>query len=226
MVMKKTTKPLSIYMLRTAFILALFVGTSTALVALTYEKTRGKIAEAEREALLRSLSAVVSPDEYNNKLLTDLTIVTSKKLLGTDNPVPVFRARMDSKPVAVVLSPTAPKGYSGPIKLLIGIYYDGRVSGVRVLSHRETPGLGDAIEEKRSDWIHSFSDKSLDNLSQKNWKVKRDGGIFDQFTGATISPRAIVSAVNNTLLYFKEHRDELFEQKSTADIDKKPLTGK
>jgi electron transport complex protein RnfG len=224
--MKKTTKPLPIYMLRTAIILAIFVGTSTALVALTYESTRGKIAKAERKALLRSLSSVIRPDQYNNKLLTDMTTVTSKQLLGTDKTVPVFRARMDSKPVAVVIAPTAPKGYSGPIKLLIGIYYDGRVSGVRVLSHRETPGLGDAIEEKRSDWIYSFNDKSLDNLSQKDWKVKRDGGSFDQFTGATISPRAIVSAVNNTLQYFKEHREELFEQNSITATDKKPLMAK
>lgn len=213
-------------MLRTAFILALFVGTSTALVALTYEKTRGKIAMAERDALLRSLSAVVNPNTYNNELLTDITLVTSKKLLGTEKKVPVFRARMDGKPVAVIIAPTAPKGYSGPIKLLVGIQYDGRVSGVRVLSHRETPGLGDAIEERRSDWITHFSDKSLDNLSQKDWKVKRDGGSFDQFTGATISPRAIVSAVNHTLQYFKEHREELFEQNSTQVISKKPLTAK
>jgi electron transport complex protein RnfG len=103
-----------------------------------------------------------------------------------------------------------PDGYSGPIKLLVAVNYDGTLGGVRVISHKETPGLGDKIEESRSDWVLGFNGKSLTDPLLEKWKVKRDGGIFDQFTGATITPRSIVSAVKHTLLYERDHRDALY----------------
>jgi electron transport complex protein RnfG len=112
--------------------------------------------------------------------------------------------------VAAIISTVAPQGYNGNIYLLVAIRYSGKLAGVRVVKHRETPGLGDAIDEKRSDWISSFDNKSLQNPAPKDWKVKRDGGVFDQFTGATITPRAVVDAVYKTLQYFEKHRDELF----------------
>lgn len=208
--MTTNNKAVPIYMARTALILGLFTITGTALVALTYDNTRDKILAAEHKALLRSLNSVIKPGDYDNVLTDDVIQLMPDELLGTDDPVPAFRAKKTGQPVAVILAPSAPKGYGGPIKLLVGIYYDGRISGVRVLSHRETPGLGDAIEARRSDWIHGFDDRSLGDPNDKGWRVKRDGGQFDQFTGATITPRAIVTAVKNALEYFKDNRDKLF----------------
>ena len=109
---------------------------------------------------------------------------------------------------------TAPEGYSGAIKLLIAVNTDGKLGGVRVVSHRETPGLGDKIEEEKNDWILQFAGKSLVDPATKNWKVKRDGGAFDQFTGATITPRTVIKAIKNTLLYYSEHGESLFKKQS------------
>jgi electron transport complex protein RnfG len=110
-----------------------------------------------------------------------------------------------------VLSSIAPNGYNGEIKLLIGIKYNGELAGVRVISHKETPGLGDKIDAKKSDWILKFEGLSLTNPTESKWKVAKDGGEFDQFTGATITPRAIVEAVKKSLVFFQQHRDQLFE---------------
>lgn len=112
-----------------------------------------------------------------------------------------------------MITAVAPEGYNGNIYLLVAIKIDGTLSGVRVVSHKETPGLGDGIETSRSNWILSFNGKSLDNLTNKQWAVKRDGGDFDQFTGATITPRAVVKAVNNALHYFKKNKVKIFEMK-------------
>lgn len=207
-------KSLPSYMLRTAFLLTLFAVTCTLLVAYTYQSTRGRIAQSEREALLRNLHSVVNPELYDNDLFNDFINVKSDKLLGTSSAIPVFRARKQGQPVAAILTPIAPNGYSGPIKLIIGINYDETISSVRVLEHHETPGLGDAIEERRSHWIFNFDGKSLANPDTKGWKVKRDGGHFDQITGATITPRAVVKAVHNALLYFVENKQQIFETPS------------
>ena len=132
-------------------------------------------------------------------------------LLGTESPAMAYRARKNDLPVAIIINAIAPDGYSGKIHLLIGIYYDGSIAGVRVVKHAETPGLGDAIEVRKSDWILNFDQRSLENPSITEWKVKRDGGYFDQMTGATITPRSIVKAVKNTLIYFRDHKEELFK---------------
>ena len=113
---------------------------------------------------------------------------------------------------AAVLTAVAPEGYGGGIRLLVAINYDGTLAGVRVLSHHETPGLGDKIEAERSDWILQFEGLSLENPAPRNWRVKKDGGRFDQFTGATITPRAVVAAVYDALVYFEAHREALFER--------------
>ncbi|WP_455207975.1 electron transport complex subunit RsxG [Kaarinaea lacus] len=198
------------HMLTTAILLAGFAITGTGLVAFAYEKTKGRIAQAEREALLRSLHSVVKPEEHNNELFNDQIMVTSEQYLGSKHPLPVFRARNNGQAYAVIITAIAPDGYNGDIKLLIGIKYDGTISGVRVIDHRETPGLGDAIETRRSDWILSFNGRSINNPEPKRWKVKRDGGYFDQFTGATITPRAIVKAVAKALQYYELNKDSLF----------------
>ncbi len=202
MVMKK--------MMLSATLLGLFAVAGTSLVALTNEVTRERIEQNERSTLLDSLHALVPSDQADNDLFSDRIEVHDPALLGTPDPVTVFRARKEGKPVAVVLTPVAPDGYGGDIKLLVAINYDGTIAGVRVVSHHETPGLGDKVEAERSSWIFGFAGRSLENPTGEKWKVKKDGGVFDQFTGATITPRAVVKAVHNALLYYQQHRDELF----------------
>jgi electron transport complex protein RnfG len=114
--------------------------------------------------------------------------------------------------VAAVFSVVARGGYAGDIELLVGVRADGRVAGVRVVEHHETPGLGDGIEADKSDWIRGFDGRSLGDPPREDWAVRRDGGDFDQFTGATITPRAVVEAVRDTLIYFEDHRDQVFAQ--------------
>lgn len=200
------------HMIRSGILLALFAMTGTGLVALTFENTRDKIAEAERNALLKKLHAVVKPNEHDNELFTDLILVQSKDHFGTDAPVPVFRARMNNQPVAVLITTTAPDGYSGNIKLLVGIRTDGTLAGVRALTHKETPGLGDAIEERRSPWVFIFDGRALNDPVKEMWKVQRDRGGFDQITGATITSRAVVKAVHKALEYYQSNKDYLFNE--------------
>jgi electron transport complex protein RnfG len=188
----------------------LFAVVGTSLVALTEETTRAKIVENERLDLLRNLYALLPADRLDNDIASDTRQIPESSLLGTEKPGKIYRARFQGEPVAVVFNSIANNGYSGKIHLLIGVYVDGSVAGVRVIKHSETPGLGDAIEIRKSDWIKSFDAKGLDNPEQARWQVKRDGGDFDQFTGATITPRAVVAAVKNTLLYYQQNADMIF----------------
>jgi len=201
--------------IRSGILLALFALIGTGLLSFAFESTRDRIAANERDALLHSLHTIVDPLSHDNDLFTDTIMVTDANLLGTSSPVTVYRARKQGRAVAAVFSSIAPNGYNGAIKLLIGINFNGVLTGVRVVIHKETPGLGDAIESERSDWILDFASKSLANPSPENWKVKKDGGVFDQFTGATITPRAIVKAVKNTLLYYQTHQQDVFAISST-----------
>ena len=195
-----------------AIFLFLFAVIGSGLVAFTYDSTAQRIADNQRKALLKSLNELIPSELYDNDIFTDTLYVVSSELLGADTPVPVYRARKHGWPVAAVLAVVAPDGYNGSIRLLVAINLDGTLAGVRVVQHRETPGLGDGIEAERSDWILGFNGKSLANPVKKGWKVKRDDGIFDQFTGATITPRAVVKAVHKALLYFQIHAHNLFEQ--------------
>jgi electron transport complex protein RnfG len=207
----------------TAVLLMLFAAAGAGLVGLTHDNTADIIQHNQQLALLRKLNTLVPSDKYDNDLLKDTLQIPADKLLGTTSPSVVYRARKQNKPVAAVLAPIAPNGYAGAINLLVGIYADGTLAGVRVVSEHETPGLGDAIEADRSDWITKFAGRSLSNMTAKQWKVKRDGGDIDQFTGATISPRAVVTAVHNALLYFRKHRDTLF---ANSEPTAKNQTGK
>jgi len=203
-----TYRPVAI----SAAFLFLFAVIGSGLVAFTHDNTAAQIAENQRRALLRSLNELIPKDQYDNDVYADILYVHNSELLGTDEAVPVYRARKGGWPVAVVLAPVAPDGYNGNIRLLVAVRLDGTLAGVRVLAHRETPGLGDNIEADRSDWIRGFTGKSLNNPKQDRWKVKRDGGAFDQFTGATITPPAVVKAVKNTLSDYRANGNKLFEQ--------------
>lgn len=195
--------------MRGAGVLAIFAFLGTALVAVTYEETKEQIAENERLAVLKLLTQLVPESRYDNNLLEDQIRVPADELLGTSQPTPAYLAKSKGVTHTVLLTPTSDEGYNGKINLLVAINSDGSLAGVRVVGHSETPGLGDLIDIKKSDWILSFNGHSLDSLTKKQWQVKKDGGIFDQFTGATITPRAIVKAVHKSLRYFREHKSAL-----------------
>jgi electron transport complex protein RnfG len=192
-------------------LLGLFGIAGAGLVGLSHDVTEERIAQNERDALLQQLEVLLPLDSFDNDPLTDVADISAPELLGTD-ATRVYRGRKNGEPMAVVLNPVVTQGYSGAIKLIVAIRSDGTLSGVRVLGHRETPGLGDKIEARRSNWIDGFRDKSLLNPTDSGWKVKRDGGTFDQFTGATITPRAVVRGVRSALLYFNDQRLTLFGQ--------------
>jgi len=195
-------------------LLGLFGIVGSTLVALTHFGTAGQIARNEQETLLREIGKLVPPATRDNDILAD-RIEISDPELGR-NPVTVYRARRNGQPVAVILSTVEAPGYAGPIRLIVGIRTDGSLGGVRVLSHRETPGLGDKIEEERTDWVRSFDNRSLGNPEQDKWRVRRDGGVFDQFTGATVTPRAVVTAVKRSLQYYERAGKTLFAPPAEA----------
>jgi len=190
--------------------LAAFAIVASGLVAVTYDNTKERIAENEKQVLLNSLHVLVPPELHDNDLYTDRVDVQSKTLSYREKPVTAYLATKDKQPVAAILSVVAPDGYSGAIKLLVAIRWDGTLLGVRVVAHKETPGLGDAIESEKSNWIKIFEGKSLTNPSEREWLVKKDGGEFDQLTGATITPRAVVGTVYKSLRFFRIHKQLLF----------------
>jgi H+/Na+-translocating ferredoxin:NAD+ oxidoreductase subunit G len=194
----------------TASLLTLFATIGAALVGVTFIQTEDDIRHNEKLTLLRKLNNIIPAESYDNDLLLDTIIIKPSRLLSTKEESLAYRARKNNQNVAVVFSSIAPSGYNGSIHLLVGVNADGTLSGVRVVKHRETPGLGDVVESSRSNWILGFDNKSLSNPDSKHWKVKRDGGVFDQFTGATITPRAVVNAVHDALLYFEKNQDMLF----------------
>lgn len=204
------------YMLRTALILGMFAAIGATILAFTYENTKDQIAESERQYLLKTLHELVTPEMHDNDIFSDTIEVISREMLGSDDYITIYRAHKQGEPVAVVIPVIAPDGYSGTIKLLVAIRYDGTLIGVRAVSHKETPGLGDAIEARRSNWIFSFNDRSLNSPVESLWQVKKDGGAFDQLTGATITSRAIVKAVHNSLIYYLRSRATIFNEKTPA----------
>jgi electron transport complex protein RnfG len=189
----------------------LFAVAGTTLVALTEFTTADAIVENERQMLLRNLYALLPADKLDNDIASDTLELPAAPLLGTESSSTAYRARLRGEPVAVIFNSIAPNGYNGKIYLLVGVNIDGSLAGVRVVKHAETPGLGDGIEIRKSPWIRAFDGKSLDNPDADGWRVKRDGGEFDQLTGATITPRAIIAAVRNTLLYYRQTADMIFQ---------------
>ncbi|MBA4246521.1 MAG: electron transport complex subunit RsxG [Pseudomonas sp.] len=195
-------------MLKNALVLGLFAIGTVGSVALLQQSTATRIAAAEREAQVRALAEILPAGSYDNHLL-DNRIELNAPELGHRSPQSAYLALKGEQPSALILPVTAPDGYSGAIHLLVGIFADGRLAGVRVLGHKETPGLGDKIELAKSDWVRSFEGKSLNNPGEDGWAVKKDRGEFDQFAGATITPRAVVKAVHGALRYFDKHRAQL-----------------
>ena len=197
-------------MLINAVFLGLFAIAGTAVVAFTYDKTQQRIVDNKRYHKLKKLHELIPPEIHDNDLDTDI-ISVKDPLLARDAELTIYRARKDSKPVAAIIECIAPDGYSGKIYLLVAVNANGSLAGVRVTDHMETPGLGDAIDRKKSSWIDIFNDKSLNNPKSEHWRVRRDGGEFDQITSATITSRAVVKATHNVLKYFVTNQEMLFQ---------------
>lgn len=195
----------------TAMVMVAFSLLGTGLLVYTYQATIKAIAKSESEAKLKLFTQVLSRQEYDNDLLNDRKPVPKGGLLGNRDNTSAYIAKLQGQPRAVILETLAPDGYSGDIKLLIAVRVDGSLAGVRVLAHKETPGLGDYIDLAHGDWIRLFEGLSLENKPLKAWKVKKDGGDFDYMAGATITPRAVVKAVAKAMQYVSEHQSELFQ---------------
>ncbi|MGY4003813.1 electron transport complex subunit RsxG [Aeromonas sanarellii] len=189
--------------------LALFALGCTAMVMLTNELTRDRIAHQQQLEQLRTLGALLPEGSYDNDLVASCKLVRSREYLGSDQPMPLYTATLKGVHTGYALETVAPDGYSGAIRMVVGTDAKGAISAVRVLTHKETPGLGDKIELKKSNWIDSFVGRTLNAENEASWAVKKDGGEFDAFTGATITPRAVVKAVKNLLLLQQEHPELL-----------------
>lgn len=175
-------------------------------VGLSQDSTRERIAANEARRVLTELSAILPPTLYDNEPHRDMISLDRPG----DERRQIWRARRDGKPVAAVLTSLAPDGYSGQIRLLVAVAVDGQILGVRVASHSETPGIGDAIEVRKSPWIGTFSGRSLTDPDEARWRLRKDGGDLDAISGATISSRAVVAATRRAMQYFRLHREEIF----------------
>ena len=201
-----------------SFVLAAFALVTAILLASTHLGTREQIAESERRAAEKALLEIIPKDRHSNNMLVDTVAIPRQfwSQLGLSQGGDVNIARQDGKIEALIIPAVAADGYSGDIRLIAGVNMDGTLAGVRVLSHTETPGLGDKIDLKKSQWILSFNNKSLRQPAATQWQVKKDGGDFDQFTGATITPRAVVAQVKRILEYFAEDQKRILKLDQAA----------
>ena len=207
----------SIY--KNSAILAAFALLSIGLIAVFHFFTKDKIAAEMRAKLARTLNELVPANQYNNDVYHDCLELDSNGLLAQKELTRFYRMYQDETPVASIFTVNAPDGYSGNIELIVGIYADQSLAGVRVINHNETPGLGDKIEKQKSDWILQFKGLSLTKVEAENWRVKKDGGTFDAFTGATITPRAVLKAIANALQYFKNNQQIIFTSSKNCGVN-------
>lgn len=206
---------------RNSWLLAMFAVATTLLIAGTYLLTKERIGEQKRMAEEKALLEIVPRERHDNSMLDDIITVgpESQGLNLTENKR-IYRARRGDVVIAAIIPVRAPDGYTGDIDLIVGVNADGSVAGVRALSHKETPGLGDKVDIRKSNWILGFDGHSLDNPAPAGWAVKKDKGVFDQFTGATITPRAVVAATLRALQYAQANSKTLF-----ARPDETPAAG-
>jgi H+/Na+-translocating ferredoxin:NAD+ oxidoreductase subunit G len=207
--------------IRTLLWVAVIATCSAVVLTASYEATKERIAANLRARLLQNLASVLDPSLADEDLNPVSIEVTDQTLLGSDEPIEVFIVTDQGRPAAAVFASVAPDGYNAEIDLLVGISaVTDEITGVRAVSHRETPGLGDLIDIGKSNWILQFNGKSLENPKAAGWAVKKDEGEFDSITGATVTPRAVIKAVHNTLLYFDAHKEELFA--AAARVEQEP----
>lgn len=208
-IIKHTTK--------TALTLVAFAFTFTLLMTVVYHITKDPIAKSEAVARINLFHQVIPDDRYDNNVLNETIHIAPNKLLGNKKPTTANIAKLNGKTIAVILEAIAHDGYSGDIKLLIAININGSISGVRVIKHQETPGLGDYIDVTKSKWIKLFDGESLQKTISRNWAVKKDGGHFDYMAGATITPRAVINAVHKALQYFEENKTTLLTTHESSE---------
>lgn len=206
---------------KNSILLGVFALVTAGVLAVTNVSTRDRIADAERRAAESALYELVSADRVDNDMLNDTIPAPADMLpaLGLKVSEPIYRARKDGKVIAVIVPAVAPDGYSGAIRLLVGVNRDGTVAGARALVHKETPGLGDKVDTNKSDWILGFDGKSLTDPAPERWAVEKDGGAFDQFTGATITPRAVTGQIKRVLQQVQAKRTLLFEIPDRTDVN-------
>ncbi|MCF7498832.1 electron transport complex subunit RsxG [Pseudoalteromonas sp. L1] len=190
-------------------ILTAFALLTTGAVALTHSLTAQRISDQEKKQLAEQLQQVLDAHHYDNQLYKDCVIITDERLGPRPEQI-IYRAYKSDKPYALVMRHVTPSGYSGDINLLTAVFANGEIAGVRVTKHEETPGLGDKVEVKKSDWITLFKGQTVLGEDDNRWAVKKDSGQFDQFTGATITPRAVVGSVKEAVLFAQAEFDNLF----------------
>ena len=194
-------------------VLAGFALLAAILLGFADLATRGVIQQRLQEDLQASLEQVVPAELHDNNLLADSVLIASADAKLGAEQTEVYLAKKQGEVTAACFKFVAPDGYAGPISLVMGIDRNGEILGVRVIAHVETPGLGDKIEISKSKWVLSFNGKSLNNLTVEQWAVKKDGGAFDQFSGATITPRKVVQAIRRGLEFYLAHQAELLAER-------------
>ena len=198
-------------------VLALFAAITSVAIGWTYLGTKAQIDLEVRRAEARQLLEIFPPDTHDNDIVDDVFEVAGETaLLGIRETRQGYRVRQGNKVIGVILPATARDGYSGDIRALVGVRLDGSVAGVRVVAHRETPGLGDKVDLRKSDWILDFNERSLTNPVIAGWTVEKEGGVFDQFTGATVTPRAVILATRRALEYATLNVATLFETEADS----------
>lgn len=203
--------------LKSGVTLAAIGAVCAALVAITYSLTSERIAANEKAWLEKSLEPALAGLTFEGSVSESMLVIRTPHDLPGPDDVIIYRVYADDLPVAALFAVTARDGYAGAIRVLVGIEYDGTITGIRILEHRETPGLGDKIVASRSDWVFQFDGRSLGDPMLEQWALKRDGGEFDQLTGASVTPRAVIRVTKETLMYFAAHRDEIFSAPLTED---------
>ena len=198
-------------------VLALFAAITSVAIGWTYLSTKAQIDFEVRRAEARQLLEIFPPDTHDNEIVDDVFEVAAETpLLGIREGRQGYRVRQGNTVIGVILPATARDGYSGDIRALVGVRRDGSVAGVRVVAHRETPGLGDKVDLRKSDWVLDFNERSLANPALSGWNVEKAGGVFDQFTGATVTPRAVILATRRALEYATLNASTLFETEADS----------
>lgn len=200
---------------RTASILLVFTLAFTALMAEVYQLTKPVLEATALDAKRRTIAEVLPHDLYDNDLLADAITLPANPALGLAEPTQLYRARKDGQAAALVFETAGTDGYSGEIRLILAVKADGRLAAVRVTMHKETPGLGDYIDPKKdknkaNPWIAQFDNRGFADTPLEKWRVKKDGGVFDQRVGATISARAVTKASGRGMAWVLDRADALY----------------
>lgn len=195
--------------------LAAIAAICTSLVAFTYHLTADRIAANDKALLEQSLAPALSDLFFDSGVSESRLVLSPPHELPGDEEALIYRIYAEGKPVAALFVVTARDGFAGPIRILLGVDMQGSITGIRILRHKETPGLGDKIESRRSDWVKQFPGRSIGNPEVTEWALRRDGGQFDALTGASVTPRAVVKAMRDTLVYFEANREQIFAALAT-----------